>query len=49
VPVFNDTMSYYDPANPQGSVMNPNTGTKITITSYSALGSFMQIQVSPAK
>src|SRR5450759_4505268 len=49
VPVFDNTMSYYDPANPQGSVMNPNTGTKITITGYSALGNFMQVQVSPAK
>jgi immune inhibitor A len=49
VPVFNDTMSYYDPANPQGSVMNPNTGTQITITGYSALGNFMQVQVGPAE
>ena len=23
---FDDRTTYYDPANPQGSVMNPNTG-----------------------
>jgi immune inhibitor A len=49
VPVFDDRTLYYDPANPQGSVMNPNTGTQIRILSISALGSFMQVQVSPAK
>ena len=40
---------YYDPANPQGSVKNPNTGTQIRISSISALGNFMQIEVRPAK
>jgi len=49
VPVFDDRISYYDPANPQGSVMNPNTGTRIWIQGVGAQGSFMQIQVSPAK
>lgn len=49
VKVFNDRNSYYDPANPMGSVIVPKTGTQISIKSYSALGNFMQIQVSPAK
>jgi immune inhibitor A len=49
VSVFDDRTLYYDPTNPQGSVMNPNTGTLITIQSISALGSFMQIEVRPAK
>jgi immune inhibitor A len=46
---FDDRNTYYDPANPQGSVINPNTGTKITIQSISALDGFMQIEVRPAK
>jgi immune inhibitor A len=49
VPVFDDRILYYDPANPQGSVMNPNTGTQIRIQSISALDGFMQVQVRPAK
>jgi immune inhibitor A len=49
VPVFDDRTLYWDSANPQGSVKNPNTGTQIRITSIGALNSFMQIQVSPAK
>jgi immune inhibitor A len=49
VPVFDDRITYYDPANPQGSVINPNTGTIIEIRSISALDSFMQVQVRPAK
>jgi immune inhibitor A len=49
VPVFDDRTLYYDPANPQGSVMNPNTGTQIRIQSMSAQDSFMQIEVRPAK
>jgi immune inhibitor A len=49
VSVFDDRTLYYDPANPQGSVRNPNTGTLITIRSISALDSFMQVQVAPAK
>ena len=48
VPVFDDRKSYYDPANPLGSVINPNTGTRIRIVSISALGNFMQIRVAPA-
>ncbi len=49
VPVFDDRNSYYDPLNPQGSVIVPNTGTQIRIQSISAQGNFMQVQVRPAK
>jgi immune inhibitor A len=49
VPVFDDRVLYYDPANPQGSVINPNTGTQIRIQSINAQGNFMQIEVRPAK
>lgn len=49
VPVFDDRTQYYDPANPQGSVKNPNTGTQIRILGTSAQGGFMQLEVRPAK
>jgi hypothetical protein len=49
VPIFDDNNSYYNPANPMGSVMVPHTGTQIRIQSVSARGSFMQVQVRPAK
>ncbi|HUU84410.1 MAG TPA: M6 family metalloprotease domain-containing protein [Phycisphaerae bacterium] len=49
VKTFDDTRSWHDPANPLGSVITPNTGTKIFISSISAKDSFMQIQVSPVK
>jgi immune inhibitor A len=49
VSVFDDRTTYHDPANPQGSVMNPNTGTQIRIQSISALDGFMQVQVRPVK
>jgi immune inhibitor A len=49
VAVFDDRTLYYDPTNPQGSVMNPNTGTQIRIKSISAQNSFMQVEVRPAK
>jgi len=49
VSVFDDRLSYYDPVNPWGSVIVPNTGTQIIIRSISALGNFMQVQVRPAK
>ena len=49
VSIFDDRTMYYDPTNPQGSVMNPNTGTQIRIVSISALYGFMQIEVRPAK
>jgi immune inhibitor A len=48
VPVFDDRMTYYDPANPQGSVRNPNTGTQIRIQSINRTG-FVQVEVRPAK
>jgi len=49
VGVFDDRTLHDDPANPQGSVMHPNTGTQIRIQGISALGSFMQVEVRPAK
>ena len=49
VSVFDDRTLYYDPANPWGSVMNPNTGTQIRIQGISAQGGFMQVQVRPAR
>jgi immune inhibitor A len=49
VRVFDDRTLYWDPANPQGSVKNPNTGTQIRIQSISAQNSFMQVEVRPAK
>jgi immune inhibitor A len=49
VSVFDDRITYYDPVNPWGSVINPNTGTQIRIQSISAQNSFMQVQVRPAK
>jgi immune inhibitor A len=49
VPIFDDYNSYYDPANPMGSVMTPETGTRIRIKSISAHGSFMQVEVRPSK
>ncbi len=49
VPIFDDRTLYWDPANPQGSVKNPNTGTQIRILGTSALGTFMQVEVRPAK
>ncbi len=49
VKAFDDRILHYDPTNPLGSVIHPNTGTIIEIRSISALGSFMQVQVRPAK
>ena len=49
VRVFDDKNSYYDPANPMGSVITPVTGTQIRLQSISAHGNFMQIQVRPSK
>jgi immune inhibitor A len=48
VPIFDDRTLYYDPANPQGSVKNPNTGTQIRIVGFSAQNNFMQVEVRPA-
>jgi immune inhibitor A len=49
VSMFDDRNSYYDPVNPWGSVIVPNTGTQIRIQSISAQGNLMQVQVRPAK
>jgi immune inhibitor A len=49
VSVFDDRTLYYDSANPQGSVKNPNTGTQIRLLGFSAQGDFMQVEVRPAK
>lgn len=49
VKIFDDRNNYYDPANPWGSVIVPNTGTQIRIQSISAQGNFMQVQVRPAR
>jgi immune inhibitor A len=49
VSVFDDNNSYYDPANPMGSVITPVTGTQIRVKSVSAHGSFMQVEVRPSK
>jgi immune inhibitor A len=46
---FDDRILHYDPTNPLGSVIHPNTGTIIEIRSVSALDGFMQVQVRPAK
>ena len=49
VSIFDDNLSWYDPANPMGSVITPVTGTQIRIQSISAQGNFMQVQVRPSK
>jgi immune inhibitor A len=47
--VFDDRESYWSDVNPTGSVIVPITGTQIRIKSVSAQGSFMQVEVRPAK
>ena len=49
VKMFDDRILHYDPTNPLGSVIHPNTGTQIRIQSISAQNSFMQVEVRPAK
>ena len=49
VKAFDDRILHYDATNPLGSVIHPNTGTIIEVRSISALESFMQVQVRPAK
>ncbi|MFJ4922180.1 immune inhibitor A domain-containing protein [Streptomyces sp. NPDC088725] len=49
VPVFDDHKgTYYDKANPQGSVIVPDTNTKITIVSQPLDGSTLTVQVAPS-
>ena len=47
--MFDDRILHYDPTNPLGSVIHPQTGTQIRIQSISAQDSFMQVEVRPAK
>lgn len=49
VATFDDRLSYYDPANPQNSVITPTTGTQIRLVSASAQGGFLQVTVRPAR
>jgi len=49
VRIFDDNYSYYNDANPMGSVITPMTGTQIRVKSVSAKGAFMQVQVRPSK
>lgn len=51
VKVFDDRTQYWDPANPLGSVKNPNTGTIIQIRQQNEGNQppFMEIQVRQAK
>ncbi len=49
VPVFNDrTNTYWDPANPTGSVQVTDTNTKIKITKEAKDGSTIELEVGPA-
>ncbi len=47
--MFDDRTLYYDSANPQGSVKNPNTGTQIRVLSTGGITGFMQVEVRAAK
>jgi immune inhibitor A len=49
VSTFNDLTAYWDPRTPLANGSVPRTGTTIRISSVSAQGSFMQVQVAPAK
>jgi immune inhibitor A len=49
VPVFDDTIQYWNSETPVLGVKNPQTGTQIWIQSVSAQKSFMQVRVSPVK
>ncbi len=51
VKVFDDSnpYQYYDEKNSRGSVIVGGTGTQIRVVGVSAQGSFMQVQVRPAK
>ena len=46
---FDDRLQYWRAATPSAGVRNPHTNTVIEVRSVSAQGSFMQIQVRPAK
>ncbi len=49
VSTFDDRLQYWRAATPSAGVRNPHTNTVIEVRSISAQGSFMQIQVGPAK
>jgi immune inhibitor A len=49
VPVFDDRIQRWQAATPLAGVRNPNTSTIIEVRSYSALDTFMQVQVRPAR
>jgi immune inhibitor A len=49
VSTFNDLTAFWDPTTPLANVKVPKTGTRIRIKSVSAIDSFMQVQVLPAK
>ena len=49
VPRFDDRLQYWRAATPSAGVKNPNTGTLIEVKSISAQGTFMQVDVRPAK
>ena len=49
VSVFDDNNQYWNPDNPWGGVINPNTGTQIRVKSENTQGNFMQVQVRPSK
>lgn len=48
-PRFDDRLQYWRAATPSAGVKNPNTGTLIEVKSISAHGTFMQVDVRPAK
>ena len=47
--IFDDSILHYDPANPLGSVIHPNTGTQIEILKIGSHGSSMKIEIRPAE
>jgi hypothetical protein len=47
--VFHDSIQYYNPETSTAGVRNPQTGTQIRVKSVSAQGSFMQVEVGPAR
>jgi len=49
VPVFDDRLQYYRPANPLGGVINPNTGTQIRVRSMGSRNTYLRVQVQPVK
>lgn len=49
VATFNDALSYWDPANPTGSVITPVTGTRVTVLGTSTAedgGQYMRVRVT---